>query len=102
MRAAYAKCMLQRHNSVTKFLGHVLSDPSSNAVMQALAQRKAGMAAPLKNFHNKIKRWLIQRFAKDCDALLDLACGRGGDLLKWVDAGVKYAHGFDIAAEEVC
>ena len=59
------------------------------------------MAAPLKRYHNKIKRMLIQRFAKDCSALLDLACGRGGDLMKWVDAGVKYVRGYDIAAEEV-
>jgi 2-polyprenyl-3-methyl-5-hydroxy-6-metoxy-1,4-benzoquinol methylase len=60
------------------------------------------MAAPLKRFHNKIKRLLIQRFALDCDSLLDIACGRGGDLLKWVDADIKYVRGFDIAEEEVC
>ena len=32
---------------------------------------------------------------------MDLACGRGGDILKWMDAGVKSAHGLDISTEEV-
>jgi 2-polyprenyl-3-methyl-5-hydroxy-6-metoxy-1,4-benzoquinol methylase len=59
------------------------------------------MAAPLKKFHNKIKRLLIQRFAGSCSTLLDLACGRGGDLYKWIDCDIKYVRGYDIAEDEV-
>ncbi len=94
----------------------------------------AGEAAPLKTFHNSIKRqminrcvpaqhwlsvrlqhaqtrmapWLchvrthhastlvssgacMRRFAWQADSLLDFACGRGGDLQKWFDAGVRSA-----------
>ena len=69
--------------------------------LQALKERDAGMAAPLKKFHNKIKRLLILRFANDADSLLDIACGRGGDLHKWAAANIRYVHGFDIADEEV-
>jgi hypothetical protein len=59
------------------------------------------MAAPLKYFHNLIKTRLIQRFAGDADKLLDLACGRGGDLYKWIRSGIKYVRGYDIAEREV-
>lgn len=75
---------------------------SSRALLQAIEQRKRGSAAQLKQFHNNIKRWMIQTFACDCESLLDLACGRGGDLHKWVKANIKYVRGFDIAEEEVC
>jgi hypothetical protein len=67
-----------------------------------MRRRDEGMAAPLKHFHNLIKTRLIQRFAGNVDKLLDLACGRGGDLHKWMRSGIKYARGYDIAEQEVC
>eukprot|EP00882_Tetradesmus_deserticola_P033280 GHRQ01037998.1.p1 GENE.GHRQ01037998.1~~GHRQ01037998.1.p1 ORF type:complete len:174 (+),score=26.11 GHRQ01037998.1:155-676(+) len=94
---------------------------------EALARRREGPAAPLKQYHNEIKRRLIYRcacsrkrpvqqqlrlvanlaglaeaghalqlqvlcvscrFAYGAEALLDYACGRGGDLHKWNSAQV--------------
>lgn len=69
--------------------------------MQADRQRDQGAAADVKKFHNQVKRLLLQRFAGGKDRLLDLACGRGGDLLKWIDCKLKYVRGYDIAAQEV-
>lgn len=68
---------------------------------QILKERDQGLSAPLKVYHNTVKRLLIQRFASDADRLLDLACGRGGDLRKWVDVGIKYVKGYDQAECEV-
>ncbi|KAK9822447.1 hypothetical protein WJX81_000844 [Elliptochloris bilobata] len=68
---------------------------------EALRARRDGEAAPLKQFHNKIKREMIYRFAWQADSLLDFACGRGGDLQKWFDAGVKYVKGIDLSPREV-
>jgi hypothetical protein len=70
-------------------------------VLQAMQKRDEGLAAPLKYYHNLIKTRLIQRFAGGADKLLDLACGRGGDLHKWMRSKIKYARGYDIAEREV-
>lgn len=67
----------------------------------ALAMRQKSATLPLKRFHNDVKRYLINTFASGKDRLLDLACGRGGDLQKWRDAGVKQVKGVDISEKEI-
>uniref|UniRef100_A0A061R2I6 mRNA (guanine-N(7))-methyltransferase n=1 Tax=Tetraselmis sp. GSL018 TaxID=582737 RepID=A0A061R2I6_9CHLO len=79
-------------------------DSHSNATTywkEAVQKRGKGRAFPLKQFHNTIKRHLINRFAYGAETLLDLACGRGGDLDKWFDAQVKYVKGVDLSPKEV-
>eukprot|EP00879_Flechtneria_rotunda_P004748 GHRR01005017.1.p1 GENE.GHRR01005017.1~~GHRR01005017.1.p1 ORF type:complete len:690 (+),score=302.69 GHRR01005017.1:350-2419(+) len=68
---------------------------------EALQRRREGPAAPLKKYHNDIKRRLIYRFAYRASALLDLACGRGGDIHKWASAQVHYVKGYDLSDREV-
>lgn len=41
------------------------------------------------------------RFASGCEALLDLACGRGGDIWKWIDANIGYVKGIDLSPGEI-
>lgn len=55
----------------------------------------------LKRYHNAVKRELINRFACKGGRLLDLACGRGGDLRKWFDAGLSYVRGYDLSPGEI-
>lgn len=51
-------------------------------------------------FHNKIKRFLIDEYAKG--DVLDLASGRGGDILKYNDnKKIKSVTGFDINEDYV-
>ncbi|GIL96800.1 hypothetical protein Vretimale_2585, partial [Volvox reticuliferus] len=68
---------------------------------EALQQRSEGPARELKDFHNHVKRQLIMRFAYKQDRVLDLCCGRGGDLQKWRDAQIGYVRGLDISEREV-
>jgi len=52
----------------------------------------------LRKFHNWIKSQLIfeaQRKTKG-ECLLDIAVGRGGDIMKWNKARLKYVTGFDV------
>uniref|UniRef100_A0A7S3VKL6 mRNA (guanine-N(7))-methyltransferase n=1 Tax=Dunaliella tertiolecta TaxID=3047 RepID=A0A7S3VKL6_DUNTE len=68
---------------------------------EALTQRAQSETYPLKKFHNDVKRQLLLRFAKGKQTLLDLCCGRGGDILKWNDLGLSYVRGVDISDQEV-
>ncbi|KAI8466031.1 MAG: mRNA capping enzyme-domain-containing protein [Monoraphidium minutum] len=80
---------------------HYDSHVKDLSTAEALKQRREGVAAPLKEFHNEIKRRLIYRFAYECPSLLDYACGRGGDIHKWKAARVKYVKGIDLSPAEV-
>lgn len=59
----------------------------------------------LRKFHNVIKTNLIVNNAKNIKAtsLLDIACGRGGDLQKWLNdkLNLKYILGFDSHADSI-
>jgi mRNA (guanine-N7-)-methyltransferase len=68
---------------------------------EALRARAQGPGAPLKKFHNDIKRQLINRFAHGAGSLLDLACGRGGDIWKWIDAWITVVKGIDLSPGEI-
>jgi mRNA (guanine-N7-)-methyltransferase len=75
--------------------------PLSTMHLKALRARKQGAALPLKQYHNRIKRELINAFAGSAPRLLDLACGRGGDLHKWTTAGVEFVKGVDLSPGEI-
>jgi mRNA (guanine-N7-)-methyltransferase len=74
--------------------------PEGNS-RQSLAKRAQGPAIELKKFHNSIKRSLIRTFAGKSKSLLDVGCGRGGDLSKWIDAGLEYVRGLDVSQHEI-
>ncbi|MEW5310554.1 MAG: hypothetical protein WDW38_002342 [Sanguina aurantia] len=69
--------------------------------MQAIKERDASVALPLRRAHNRIKQGLILRFASGAGRLLDLCCGRGGDINKWRVAKVHHVKGVDISEAEV-
>ena len=56
----------------------------------------------LRNFHNLyVKRRLILAVSNPGNRLLDLACGKGGDLSKWRLGGLKFVLGIDVNRDNI-
>lgn len=57
----------------------------------------------MANFHNLwVKnRHLIGRFKGKAKSLVDLGCGKGGDLGKWIDAGFTKVLGMDLYSDNL-
>ncbi|KAJ8902624.1 hypothetical protein NDN08_005944 [Rhodosorus marinus] len=60
-------------------------------------ERRTSRILRMRNFNNWVKAVLIQLHTRPNYSVLDLACGKGGDLLKWDSAGVTLYVGCDIA-----
>lgn len=54
-----------------------------------------------RRFNNFIKRKLLMENTKSAYTLLDLACGKGGDMHKWVDCNISYVKGYDLDIDSI-
>ena len=59
-------------------------------------QKKTANAAGMRAFNNWIKSNMILTYCKNNSTVLDIGCGRGGDLIKFIHAGVREYVGIDI------
>lgn len=56
----------------------------------------------MKNFHNLyVKKRLITGVSKEGETLIDFACGKAGDLPKWVDAKLSFVFGLDFSQDNL-
>lgn len=55
----------------------------------------------MKTFHNTVKKMLIRAVCKKGDTLIDYACGKAGDLNKWVAAQLSFVFGIDIHCDNL-
>jgi hypothetical protein len=56
----------------------------------------------LKNFHNLyVKKMLINGVAKQGDTLIDFACGKAGDLPKWIASKLSFVFGIDLSPDNL-
>ena len=50
----------------------------------------------MKNFHNLyVKKLLIKSVSRQGDTLIDYACGKAGDLPKWINSRLSFVFGID-------
>ena len=68
---------------------------------QALATRRSGILFTYKRYANSIKRQLIATYASNAGCLVDVGCGRGGDISKWRDARVRHVVAMDLSAAQL-
>lgn len=54
-----------------------------------------------RRFNNYVKRKLLMSNSKNVYTLLDLACGKGGDMHKWVDSNITFVKGYDIDTDSI-
>jgi len=56
----------------------------------------------LKDFHNLVvKKLLIKNVANKGDTLIDFACGKAGDLPKWIDSKLSFVFGIDKSKDNI-
>jgi hypothetical protein len=56
----------------------------------------------MKNFHNLyVKKLLIKSVSKPGEILIDYACGKAGDLPKWIDAKLSFVFGIDVSKDNL-
>lgn len=56
----------------------------------------------LKNFHNLyVKKMLIKGASKQGDTLIDYACGKAGDLPKWISSRLSFVFGIDYSKDNL-
>ena len=109
------------HNPVTRsMIRSGNEEPSAEEAMSAIKPREAevskvyydskaskenmALIRGLRDFHNQyIKNDILLRrtLAGGNKNLLDLSCGKGGDMKKWVYDGARYVVGVDIAGDNI-
>ncbi len=56
----------------------------------------------LRDFHNQyVKQWLIKSVCRPGNTLIDLACGKAGDLQKWIHARLSFVYGIDYSQDNL-
>ncbi|AQZ12297.1 ABD1 (YBR236C) [Zygosaccharomyces parabailii] len=61
------------------------------------SRRNLSPIIKLKNFNNALKFMLIDKYAQKGDVVLELGCGKGGDLKKYGVADISQLIGIDIS-----
>jgi hypothetical protein len=93
------------HNPITEDMISTGLMPISTSIDKDVYYNKVSTdikTQSLKDFHNCfVKRILIKSVAKKGDILIDFACGKGGDLPKWISAQLSFVFGIDISRDNL-
>ncbi|KAJ9067667.1 mRNA cap guanine-N7 methyltransferase [Entomophthora muscae] len=66
-----------------------------------IKKRKESSIYRMKSFNNWVKSVLIRNHVKNGYKILDLGCGKGGDLLKYSKSKISFLVGADIASVSI-
>jgi hypothetical protein len=95
---------LSIHNPITDEMittGNNIVDVKNDDIYYNNAT-KSNVTKGLRDFHNLfVKKILITSVANDKDTLIDYACGKAGDLPKWIDANLSFVYGIDYSKDNL-
>ena len=98
------------HNPITKQMisngnGIELEEYDSDIYYSRVIERGKSFTKPLIDFHNSfVKSKLIETVSEIQgiqSTLLDLACGKAGDLHKWINSKLRFVLGIDISSDNI-
>ncbi|KAL6942268.1 mRNA cap guanine-N7 methyltransferase [Hanseniaspora vineae] len=79
----------------------VIQHYNERTIMTKNENRDLSPIIKLKNFNNAIKYMLIHKFTKPGNVVLELACGKGGDIRKYASCNISQLIGIDISEESI-
>jgi SAM-dependent methyltransferase len=86
---------------------------SKERTQDAYYQKQSDQITPMRNFHNWVKSIIIYSYCSPEDignknkskkqkiSVLDIGCGRGGDIMKWYHARVGNYVGTDVSYDDI-
>lgn len=86
------------HNPITKDMitsGNINIDFEEEIYYFNEKERKEMSTKSLADFHSFIKKRLIKSYSKNGNILLDVSCGRAGDVNHWLDSKLSKVVGID-------
>lgn len=94
------------HNPITEeMITSGLNIPNMNEidvdVYYKNNRQQTYLTTHLKIFHNYIKKELIETVCKKNNILIDFACGKAGDLSKWINAKIGFVFGIDLSKDNL-
>ena len=93
------------HNPVTETMlrtGEGIGEELATDNIYYTALSTKSYTKALRDFHNLwVKKRLIVGASRRNGTLIDMACGRGGDLPKWIAAGLRFVYGIDLVDDNI-
>jgi SAM-dependent methyltransferase len=88
------------HENVVRNVLESMRDPVALDEIVALAAPQTHTSFDaMRQYHNAVKKDLVSRVGTPGCRVLDIGCGRGGDLNKWTHAGASFYVGLDVNAD---
>lgn len=93
------------HNPITEEMissGENIPDELGDDDIYYNKVTNASQTRALRDFHNLyVKNLLITKNSKKGGTIIDLACGKGGDIPKWISSKAEFVLGLDISKDNI-